>query len=77
MSSFFNLGWAELFHLNLSPHMDWKVLFSVTIWNIWRARNMTNFELKMKKVFSLFNSLYLDYTATNQIMQGKGNGKVT
>lgn len=54
--------------------MDWKVLFSITLGHIWRAKNMTTFELKMKKVFYIFNTLYVDFMATNQIYTAKEKG---
>lgn len=43
---------------------------------MWRSRNQAAFDLKMKNVFSIYNSLFADYAATNHILQGKGKGKL-
>lgn len=38
---------------------------------------MAVFDHKMKKVFSIFNSIFVDFSATNHILQGKGKAKVS
>lgn len=44
--------------------------------DIWRARNRAVFDLKMMKSFSIYNSFYVDWVATNLILQGKGKARM-
>lgn len=52
----------------------WRMVFTVAIWHIWRARNRAVFDHKMIKAFSVFNAFYVDYMDTKMLLQGKGAG---
>ncbi|XP_021852892.1 uncharacterized protein [Spinacia oleracea] len=74
LNSFFRLDWTGWINYNLSLSMDWKVVFIVAIWHIWKARNREVFDLKMIKPFSVYNTFYVNYMDTNTIMQAKAAG---
>lgn len=74
LGTLFNLNWLDWITYNLLMNMDWKVVFSVAIRHIWRARNRVVFALKMTKPFLVFNAFFVDYVTTNNILQGKGVG---
>lgn len=74
--SFFHLSWIEWIGYNLKQSGDWKMIFYIAIWHIWKSRNQAVFKQKMVKTFSVYNVFYVDYITTNKILQGKDKGNL-
>lgn len=55
---------------------DWSVVFVTTICHIWKMRNESVLEKKIRHIARVFYSLTFNLLATVNVFQGKGKAEV-
>ncbi|XP_021724900.1 uncharacterized protein LOC110692208 [Chenopodium quinoa] len=68
--TFFNVDWESWINYNLGLSENWKTIFAIALWHIWRARNFTVFQKAMPHPVTMFNRYMVDSVANINTFQG-------
>ncbi|KAL2920754.1 hypothetical protein RDABS01_012245 [Bienertia sinuspersici] len=69
--SFYCNQWSEWMSFNLSAtkNENWRSIFTIAIWHIWKMRNKAVFDGAMQNSTTIFNQFLSDYHASNKYLQ--------
>ncbi|KAL2906857.1 hypothetical protein RDABS01_005567 [Bienertia sinuspersici] len=69
--SFYCNQWSEWmsFNLSITKNENWRSVFAIAIWHIWKMRNKAVFDGAMQNSTIIFNQFLSDYYASNKYLQ--------
>ncbi|KAL2928100.1 hypothetical protein RDABS01_006903 [Bienertia sinuspersici] len=57
------------FNLSVTKNENWRSVFAIAIWHIWKMRNKAVFDGAMQNSTTIFNQFLSDYYASNKYLQ--------